>query len=170
MSDKDRSTSLIVQGGVADSAALDRSLPLMLLRAREAVMDRFRPLLMRTGVTEQQWRVMRVLAEGGAMEAGAVARAACLLPPSLSRIIRTLEGSELISTERSAEDGRRVVLSLTRRGRKLVRDTMQEGAKIYAAIEAEYGTEELETLFAMLHRVQTVLAGRDGGNGGGDDG
>jgi homoprotocatechuate degradation regulator HpaR len=93
MSDTDRSTSLIVQGGVADSAALDRSLPLMLLRAREAVMDRFRPLLMRTGVTEQQWRVMRVLAEGGAMEAGAVARAACLLPPSLSRIIRTLEGA-----------------------------------------------------------------------------
>lgn len=138
----------------------------MLLRAREAVMDRFRPLLMRTGVTEQQWRVMRVLAEGGAMEAGAVARAACLLPPSLSRIIRTLEGAALIRTERSAEDGRRVVLSLTRKGRKLVRDTLQEGAKIYAMIEAEYGTEELNTLFAMLQRVQTVLVRSDDPSGG----
>ncbi len=124
-------------------------------------MDRFRPLLIRTGVTEQQWRVMRVLAEGGAMEAGAVARAACLLPPSLSRIIRTLEGLELIRAERSTEDARRVVLSLTRKGRKLVRVTLAEGAKIYASIEAEYGSKELDTLFAMLQRVQAVLARSD---------
>lgn len=146
-----------IQGGVADAAILERSLPLMLLRAREAVMDRFRPLLQRTGVTEQQWRVLRVLAEGGAMEAGAVARGACLLPPSLSRIIKTLEGLELIDTRRGRADARRVVLSLTRKGRKFVRETMKEGAKIYAEIEAEYGTGELEQLFAMLQRVETVL-------------
>ncbi len=154
-----------LQGGVADTAldtaVLGRSLPLMLLRAREAVMDRFRPLLMRTGVTEQQWRVLRVLAESGPMEAGSVARGACLLPPSLSRIIKTLEGLEYIETRRGRADARRVVLSLTRKGRRFVRETMKEGTKIYAAIEAEYGTEELEQLFAMLQRVETVL-GRSG--------
>jgi hypothetical protein len=37
-----------------------RALPIALLRAREAVMVRFRPILRYHGVTEQQWRVMRV--------------------------------------------------------------------------------------------------------------
>ena len=40
-----------------------QSLPMALLRAREAVMRRFRPGLRCHGVTEQQWRVLRALAE-----------------------------------------------------------------------------------------------------------
>ena len=35
---------------------LRRNLPLLLLRSREAVMARFRGILNRHGVTEQQWR------------------------------------------------------------------------------------------------------------------
>ena len=40
-----------------------RSLPMALLRARELLMERFRPMLSAHGVTEQQWRVLRVLHE-----------------------------------------------------------------------------------------------------------
>ena len=40
-----------------------RSLPIALLRARETVMHRFRPLLASHDLTEQQWRVIRVLGE-----------------------------------------------------------------------------------------------------------
>ena len=41
----------------------EHSLPMMLLRAREAVMGRFRPMLREFDLTEQQWRIIRVLAE-----------------------------------------------------------------------------------------------------------
>ena len=39
-----------------------RSLPMSLLRAREAVMRHFRPSLRDHGLTEQQWRILRALA------------------------------------------------------------------------------------------------------------
>jgi DNA-binding MarR family transcriptional regulator len=39
-----------------------RSLPMSLLRAREAVMRQFRPSLREHGLTEQQWRILRALA------------------------------------------------------------------------------------------------------------
>jgi len=39
-----------------------RSLPMSLLRAREAVMRQFRPSLRRHDLTEQQWRILRALA------------------------------------------------------------------------------------------------------------
>ena len=40
-----------------------RSLPMMLIRALDAVMPRFRDIFKEFGLTEQQWRVLRVLWE-----------------------------------------------------------------------------------------------------------
>jgi len=65
-----------------------RSLPMSLLRAREAVMRQFRPSLRRHDLTEQQWRILRALASIDAIEVTELARVAFLLGPSLSRILR----------------------------------------------------------------------------------
>ena len=45
-----------------------RSLPIALIRARVGVMSPIRDMLSETGITEQQWRVLRVLAEFGRMD------------------------------------------------------------------------------------------------------
>jgi DNA-binding MarR family transcriptional regulator len=45
-----------------------RNLPLLLLQARERVMARFRPILNEHGITEQQWRIVRLLLEEGPLE------------------------------------------------------------------------------------------------------
>src|SRR3954454_3510617 len=73
-----------------------QSLPMALLRAREAVMRQFRPSLRRQGLTEQQWRLLRALAAVDAIEVTELARVAFLLGPSLSRIVRDLEARGLI--------------------------------------------------------------------------
>ena len=66
-----------------------KSLTITLLRARESLMMSFRPLLAKHNFTEQQWRVLRVLGEKGPCDAGQLATEACILSPSLSRIINT---------------------------------------------------------------------------------
>ena len=73
-----------------------RSLPMSLLRAREAVMRQFRPSLRHHGLTEQQWRILRALAAVETIEVTELARIAFLLGPSLSRILRDLEARQLI--------------------------------------------------------------------------
>src|SRR5215471_16814483 len=73
-----------------------RSLPMSLLRAREAVMRQFRPSLRRHDLTEQQWRILRALAAIDAIEVTELARTAFLLGPSLSRILRDLDARGLI--------------------------------------------------------------------------
>jgi hypothetical protein len=45
-------------------------------------MAHFRPMLARHDITEQQWRVLRVLAETGPVEATELANRASILPPS----------------------------------------------------------------------------------------
>jgi hypothetical protein len=70
----------------------NRSLPIALLRAREKVMGPIRAMLADVGVTEQQWRVLRVLAERGTLDPTEIADRSCLLMPSLTRILQTLTG------------------------------------------------------------------------------
>ncbi|WP_419740662.1 MarR family transcriptional regulator [Ruegeria sp.] len=75
---------------------VSRSLPIALLRARERVMGPIRKLLIDAGVTEQQWRVLRLLKEEGASEPTDISERACLLLPSLTRILQKLEDKGLI--------------------------------------------------------------------------
>ncbi|MFX9348115.1 MarR family transcriptional regulator, partial [Acinetobacter baumannii] len=77
-----------------------------LLRAREAVMRQFRPSLRNHGLTEQQWRILRALTAVDEIEVTELARVAFLLGPSLSRILRDLEGRALIERKAAENDAR----------------------------------------------------------------
>ena len=77
-----------------------RALPIALLRAREAIMSRFRPFVAAAGFTDPQWRVLRVLDEQSPLDPTEIAERASILMPSLSRILRDLEADEHISRAR----------------------------------------------------------------------
>src|SRR6187397_1854231 len=88
-----------------------RSLPMSLLRAREAGMRQFRPSLRQHGLTEQQWRILRALAAVEMIEVTELARVGFLLGPSLSRILRDLEKRRLIERKLGITDPRRAEVS-----------------------------------------------------------
>ena len=95
------------------------SLPMALLKAREAVMAGFRPDLEAHDLTEQQWRVLRILTEHPGITMGDLAERAALLRPSLSRIVGRLEERALIERAQEERDLRRARLTMTMAGRRL---------------------------------------------------
>lgn len=137
--------------------AFSKSLPMELLRAREAVMRRFRPALRTHGVTEQQWRILRALAHGGPMEVSALAEATCLLAPSLSRILPDMEARQLIGRRQADADLRRSVISLERKGLRLIATHAPTAEQIYAEIAQSFGPERLAQLFALLRELEEAL-------------
>ena len=98
-----------------------RSLPMALLRTREAVMRHFRPSLRRFDLTEQQWRVLRALSAVAEIEVTRLADATFLLAPSLSRILEDLDRRGLIRRRVSETDRRFGLVSLTEAGHGLDR-------------------------------------------------
>ena len=130
--------------------ATRQALPMALLRAREAVMRQFRPMLDRYGVNEQQWRVIRVLAEAGELDASEVAERASILAPSLTRMIRAMTERGLIHRARDKGDGRRVMLSVAPAGLALLHEAGPEQARIYAGIEARFGAKRVAMLLELL--------------------
>lgn len=135
------------------SRATRRSLPIALLRAREAVMSHFRPMLAKHDVTEQQWRVIRVLDEMGMLDASEVAERAFILPPSLTRMIRSLEERGFISKHKDKSDKRRVLLKIAPAGEFIIREVMPDSNKIYAELEAHFSRERLDALLVLLDEL-----------------
>ena len=136
---------------------LRHSLPMELLRAREAAMARFRPVLREHGLTEQQWRVVRVLAEHDGIDASEVAARCFLLAPSLTRILQFLERQGFVSRTLDDNDQRRSVLELTTKGHRLFAKVGPDSELCYSDIEAEFGHERLEQLYELLADFYTTL-------------
>lgn len=138
-----------------------QSLPMALLRAREAVMRRFRPGLRDQGVTEQQWRILRALAHAGSLEVTALAEATFLLAPSLSRILPDLESRGLISRRQMDSDLRRAIVSLEPKGLKLIAAHAPNSEETYDYIARSFGRERLDQLFTLLRELEETLAAED---------
>ena len=130
-----------------------RSLPMALLRAREAVMERFHPLLRRHGVTEQQWRVLRALSAATQTSASQLATTTCLGLPSLSCILKRLEARGLIVRRVKSTDLRTTLVWLSPAGTRLLRRAGAESESRYEALTAEVGQADMRRLYALLDRV-----------------
>lgn len=116
-------------------------------------MERFRPMLAANGVSEQQWRVLRVLEENGPLEAGELAARASVLAPSLTRMLRAMEERGLVRRERVAGDARRIAVTIADKGRRLIKKLSPERTAIYADIERRFGPERLELLLDLLEQL-----------------
>jgi homoprotocatechuate degradation regulator HpaR len=136
-----------------------RSLPMSLLRAREAVMRHFRASLRNYDLTEQQWRILRALASVDTIEVTELARVAFLLGPSLSRILRDLEARHLIERRVAKADLRRGLVSISAKGLKLIETVAPSSEAIYAEITRRYGARKLAELQDMLHALENSLSG-----------
>ncbi|WP_136658536.1 homoprotocatechuate degradation operon regulator HpaR [Nitratireductor sp. XY-223] len=133
--------------------ATSRALPIALLRARETVMGQIRPMLADAGVTEQQWRVLRVLAEDGGMDPTDIAEKSCLLLPSLTRILKFLEENGLVTRKRHETDGRRHLVQITDKGRQLIDEKAPASNRIYAELEKSFGAKKMYRLLDLLDEL-----------------
>ena len=131
----------------------DRALPLALLRARETVMSPIRGVLKAHDVTDQQWRVLRVLHENGVMDAKELAKSACVLAPSLTRIIKHLEQQNMLTRCADGKDGRRVLLDILPSGAELIESVTPEVQVIYQGLSDKYGAQKMSDLLDLLHDV-----------------
>ncbi len=132
----------------------DRSLPMALMRAREAVMRHFRPSLAEHDLTEQQWRVLRALHDAdGALSVGELAERTYLLGPSLSRMLVSLDDRRLIARASGPEDARRAEITITATGVELVAEIAPRSEAAYEHIGDRLGAAELERLYALLDEV-----------------
>jgi homoprotocatechuate degradation regulator HpaR len=146
----------------ASTPFVHRNLPRLLLQAREAVMAHTRPGLRQHGLSDQQWRVLRVLGEHAhepeGIETGRVAREAYLLGPSLTGVLTRMERDGLIKRDRCPQDARRTVVWATAKGLEKVQALSETIEAHYSWLEKELGKPRLKALYELLDEVIALEA------------
>lgn len=116
-------------------------------------MARTRPSLREHGLSDQQWRVLRVLGEHGTLETGQVAREAYMLGPSLTGVLARMERDGLVRRERDPADQRRTVVEATPKGRRMVGRLSRTVESHYQWLEQSLGERKLAQLYELLDEV-----------------
>jgi homoprotocatechuate degradation regulator HpaR len=133
------------------------NLTLLLLSVREKVRRDFLPALRKAGLTNQQWRILRILYERGDAGINQLSNDCVIMRPSVVSIVPRLEKIGFVTREKVAGDKRRTSISLTPKGRAKVEEILPVFKDLYDRLEERLGKAELDELFAVLRKVNAKL-------------
>lgn len=130
--------------------AWNESVTMSMLRAREALMARFRPILAEHELSEPQWRVLRALSEVPEMSVTETADVTMLLGPSISRIVRDLEARGLIGRIAHGRKPNQYHLRILPEGKQVIRKVAPKADACLGGMAQEMGPEKVRQMQALL--------------------
>jgi len=132
------------------------SLPMMLYRAIDVVMPRFRRIFKEFGLTEQQWRVLRVLWDIEEISQNELSELTLISPPSLVGVLDRLLSMQLVERRRSARDRRVVYVASTERGRELRERLLPAVQQAYFELRESVDDDVWRNLLDGLEELVTL--------------
>ncbi|MDY4300510.1 homoprotocatechuate degradation operon regulator HpaR [Pseudomonas salmasensis] len=133
-----------------------QSLTLALLQAREAAMSFFRPSLNEHGLTEQQWRIIRILEQHGELEIYQLAELACILKPSMTGVLVRMEAAGMVHRRKAEQDQRRVLITLADKGKASFESMSQCMEANYQRLQDQFGAEKFQMLLGLLDDLKNI--------------
>jgi len=140
--------------------ALEDQLCFSLYATSIAINRIYKPLLDRLGITYPQYLVLSTLWEQDGRTVGAIAERLSLESSTITPLVKRLEAASLVTRAREADDERRVLVSLTKSGRALKKDTRCLGEALFA--RAGMKPAELIALNREVLRLRAALTTTEG--------
>ena len=123
-------------------------------------MSPIREMLAKSGITEQQWRILRALSEYGEMDSTSLASRSALLTPSLTRITNSMLAKNLVTQRRDVKDKRRQLVAITASGQKIIDDNLADATAIMQTVKQTLGKDNYEKLLDLLNLLETSSTDR----------
>ena len=135
---------------------LDQLLCFSLYSASMAINRAYKPLLDELGITYPQYLVLNALWEEDGRAVGSIAERLALESSTITPLVKRLEAASLVKRKRHRDDERRVLVSLTARGRELREKSRCLGETLLA--RSGMAPKELMALNEELRRLREHLA------------
>ena len=133
----------------------EQSLPMMLYRALDTVLPRFRRIFAEFGLTETQWRVLRVLWEYDSVTLKELSNITLIPAPSLVGVVDRLAQQSLVERLRDSSDRRQVSIRATKRGKKLEAKVSPKVEQAYLELKTSLAPETWRALMSGLAQLTT---------------
>ena len=109
-----------------------------------------RQVLNQHGVTEQQWRILRVLLDEDGLEPRQLCERCLISSPSIAGVLMRMEEAGWIQRERMEHDQRRVKVTVTAATKKLGKSMAPMIEREYLELENKVGVKQLQQVYDAL--------------------
>ncbi len=123
--------------------------------ASRLITREYQPLLDELGLTYPQYLALMVLWEHDSLSVNDIGQKLLLNTNTVTPLLKRMEAQGLVARQRSADDERRVIVSLTPQGRALQEQAAAIPAQLVAGLNADDVDEQ--ALHAMLAQLQKII-------------
>lgn len=133
-------------------------LPYLVNRVGQRFIADITPVLNRSGVDIQSWRVLIALYQRGDQPVGDLSELTSINFSTLSRVIGRMESKDLVRRRQGLADARSFTIELTADGRRVTETILPEAAALEAGAAADFSDAELATLRQLLAKLYAGLS------------
>jgi DNA-binding MarR family transcriptional regulator len=138
---------------------IDNQLCFPVYAASRLIIREYQPYLDKLGITYPQYLVLMVLWELGSLPVNDIAKKLILNTNTITPLLKRMEQQDIVERTRSQEDERKVIISLTAKGKALKEEaSLIPQALIQRMLEEEVQIEELIQLKKQLEAVIMLLS------------
>ena len=134
-----------------EAMKLENQLCFPLYAAARKVVGLYTPVLKPLGLTYTQYIVLLVLWEKDGLTVGEICDRLCLDSGTLSPLLKKLQQADLVKKQRSQEDDRVVLVSLTEKGRSLQQQAKDVPLQVGSCLSLS--PEKAGDLYLLLHEL-----------------
>lgn len=131
---------------------IDDYLAYLLARASRLVSSEFHATLGERGIAIMHWRVMAALYDAP-MTMSSLADIALLQLPTISKLVQRMEREDLVNRSVDAADRRRVLVALTKRGRRVAAPLVRLARHHERSVLEPFGARDSRMLIDVLKRL-----------------
>ena len=135
---------------------LSNSLPMMLYKALDTIMPKFRIIFKEFGITEPQARVLRILWQHKKIALNELSSLSLITPPSLVGVIDRMGLNGFVERDNSNIDRRKIIVNLTKKGKTLESKILPKVEKVYTEIESSMTKKDLNNTLFLLNKISLI--------------
>jgi DNA-binding MarR family transcriptional regulator len=140
---------------------LENQLCFPLYTASRLVIQEYQPHLDKLGVTYPQYLVLMILWETDSIAVNEITRRLILNTNTITPVLKRMEAQGIITRQRSEEDERKVIVTLTVKGKQLQAEAASIPEKMVAGLTSDnVKVEDLKRLKDQLQVIIQYLSNR----------
>jgi DNA-binding MarR family transcriptional regulator len=140
---------------------LENQLCFPLYAASRLVIQEYQPHLEKLGITYPQYLVLMVLWETDSIAVSEITRRLILNTNTITPVLKRMEAQGIITRQRSEEDERKVIVTLTPKGKRLQIEAASIPEKVVAGlVSSNVKMEELQRLKDQLYVIIHYLSNK----------
>ena len=140
---------------MSDALKLENQICFPLYACAKGVVAKYKPFLDEIGLTYTQYIAMMVLWERKSVNVKTLGESLYLDSGTLTPLLKKLEEKQFVSRERSSEDERSIVVTVTPEGERLRKRAEKIPEQIAKCIDIP--ADDAMKLYKILHRVMAKL-------------